>query len=122
MHEYSLAADLMESVLTAATENNAVVVNSVSIKVGRIAHVNPIQLEFCLRSIGEGTVAENAVYSFEYVEPEIKCLCGYSGKPNVLGDDLDMLEYLVSLVCPECGKNVEVIGGTELTVESIDID
>ncbi|WNY23116.1 Hydrogenase maturation factor HypA [Methanimicrococcus hongohii] len=124
MHEYSLAIDLMESVLTAAKDNDAKIVNQISVKVGRIAHVNPVQLEFSLKSVSEGTIAENASYSFEYVDPEIKCLCGYFGKPNIseTEDDSDMLEYLVSLVCPLCGKNVEVIGGTELVVDSIDID
>ncbi|MDR2945011.1 MAG: hydrogenase/urease maturation nickel metallochaperone HypA [Methanosarcinales archaeon] len=122
MHEYSLAVDLMESVLTTAKENNAKAVNLISVKVGRITHVNPAQLEFCLKSIGDGTIAENASYSFEYIEPEIRCVCGYAGKPNETADDLDMLEYLVSLVCPLCGRNTEVIGGTELVVDSIDID
>ena len=122
MHEYSLAADLMESVLTAAKDNSASVVNHISIKVGKVAHVNPMQLEFCLKSVSEGTIAENADYTFEAVDPEIRCECGYFGKPGITGDNLDMLEYLVSLRCPRCGGNVEVIGGTELAVESIDID
>lgn len=122
MHEYSLAIDLMGSVLATAEENNAKTVNRISVKVGRIAHVNPMQLEFCLKSIGDGTIAENASYSFEYIEPEIQCTCGYAGKPAETAEDLDMLEYLVSLVCPLCGRNVEVIGGTELVVDSIDID
>ncbi|WNY28503.1 Hydrogenase maturation factor HypA [Methanimicrococcus stummii] len=122
MHEYSLAIGLMESILEAAADNDAKIVNQISVKVGRIAHVNPTQLEFCLKSIGEGTIAENAAYSFEYVDPEIRCSCGYFGKPGEVKDNSDMLEYLVSLVCPICGKNVEVIGGTELSVDSIDID
>ncbi len=122
MHEYSLAVDLMESVLTTAEDNNAEVVNHISVKVGRIAHVNPMQLEFCLKSLSDGTIAEKASYSFEYIDPEIQCVCGYSGKPNETKDETDMLEYLVSLVCPLCGRNVEVIGGTELVVDSIDID
>ncbi|MDR0767445.1 MAG: hydrogenase/urease maturation nickel metallochaperone HypA [Methanosarcinales archaeon] len=122
MHEYSLAIGLMESVLKTAEDNNAKIVNQISVRVGRIAHVNPVQLEFSLKSVSEGTLAENASYSFEYIDPEIKCICGYLGKPDEPEDDLDMLEYLVSLACPLCGKNVEVIGGTELVVESIDID
>lgn len=122
MHEYSLAVDLMKSVLTTAKDNSASVVNHISIKVGKVAHVNPMQLEFCLKSVSEGTIAENADYDFEAVDPEIKCECGYFGKPDITGDNLDMLEYLISLRCPRCGGNVEVIGGTELAVESIDID
>lgn len=122
MHEYSLAVDLMKSVLTTAKDNSASVVNHISIKVGKVAHVNPMQLEFCLKSVSEGTIAENADYDFEAVDPEIKCECGYFGKPDTTGDNLDMLEYLISLRCPRCGGNVEVIGGTELAVESIDID
>ena len=124
MHEYSLAIGLMESVLGAAEENNAAVVNHINIKVGKIAHVNPMQLEFSLKAVSEGTVAENATYSFEYVDPEIRCECGYEGKPNDDSNEkeLDMLEYLVTLLCPKCGKNPEIIGGTELVVETIDID
>jgi len=122
MHEYSLAMDLMESVLRTAEENQAAVVNQIYIKVGKAAHVNPIQLEFCLKSIGEGTIAENAAYSFEPVSPEIKCECGYFGKSEETGDFTDILEYLTALKCPVCGKNVEITGGTELSVESIDID
>ena len=122
MHEYSLAVALMESVLAAAEENDASVVNHINIKVGKIAHVNPIQLEFCLKSIGEGTIAEKAQYAFASVDPEIKCDCGYLGKPENTGDGPDMLEYIISLKCPLCGKNVEVVGGTELAVDSIDID
>ena len=122
MHEYSLAIGLMESVLKTAESHNAKVVNHINVRVGRIAHVNPSQLEFSFKSITEGTIAENATYSFEYVDPEIKCSCGYIGKPDEMEDGLDMLEYLVSLVCPICGKGVEVVGGTELTVDTIDID
>lgn len=122
MHEYSLAIGLMESVLDTANQNNARVVNHINVRVGKLAHVNPSQLEFCLKSVGEETISENATYSFEYVEPEIKCVCGYFGKPNETDDDWDMLEYIVNLICPICGKNVEVIGGTELVVDSIDID
>ena len=122
MHEYSLAIGLMESVLSAAEENQAAVVNHISIKVGKIAHVNPTQLEFSLKSVSEGTIAENAAYSFEYIDPEIRCECGYEGKPNTFEKEMDMLEYLVTLLCPECGKNPEIIGGTELVVETIDID
>jgi len=122
MHEYSLATDLMESVLKTADENQAAVVNHIHIKVGKAAHVNPRQLEFCLKSIGEGTIAENAAYSFEPISPEIKCECGYSGKSEETGEFTDMLEYLTALRCPVCGKNVEITGGTELAVDSIDID
>lgn len=112
----------MDSVLTAAEENNASVVNHINVKVGKAAHVNPTQLEFCLKSIADGTIAENAQYSFEAVDPEIKCDCGYAGKPDETDDGLDILEYIISLKCPLCGKNAEMAGGTELSVESIDID
>ena len=98
MHEYSLAIGLMESVLDTANQNNARVVNHINVRVGKLAHVNPSQLEFCLKSVGEETISENATYSFEYVEPEIKCVCGYFGKPNETDDDWDMLEYIVNII------------------------
>ena len=121
MHEYSLAIGLMESVLGAAEENNATVVNHIHIKVGKMAHVNPMQLEFCLKSLSDETIAKDASYTFEIVDPDIKCECGYFGKAENF-EEKDMLDYLVSLFCPKCGKNAETIGGTDLSVESIDID
>lgn len=122
MHEYSLAVDLMETVLATAEQNNAKSVNQIQIRIGRLAHVNPMQLEFGLKAVSEGTIAENADYFFEYTAPEIRCVCGYSGQPNETEDDADLLEYLISLVCPLCGKNAEIIGGSDLAVETIDID
>ncbi|MDV0447093.1 Hydrogenase maturation factor HypA [Methanosarcinaceae archaeon Ag5] len=123
MHEYSLAMDLMESVLTVANDNDAVVVNKIVVKVGKLAHVNPIQLEFCLQSIAEGTIAEKAAYVFVPIAPDLKCTCGFSGQPAELDkNESDILDYLISLKCPNCGKDAEIIGGRDLVVDSIDID
>ncbi|WNY27059.1 Hydrogenase maturation factor HypA [Methanolapillus ohkumae] len=126
MHEYSLAMDLMENVLFVAQENDAAIVNKISIKVGKLAHINPIQLEFCLQSIAEDTIAKDAVYVFEAVPPEIKCVCGFFGKAEeserISKSDVDILEYLISLKCPVCGKDAEAVGGRDLMIESIDID
>ena len=127
MHEYSLAMDMMEAILQAAEENNAKKVNSVTISVGMLAHASPVQLEFCLNSLAQGTVAENAEYIFEEVEPTVECECGYSGKPfdgqeDPEKDSYDRLAQLSSMVCPVCGKRLSIAGGHELFVDSVDID
>ncbi|WNY24869.1 hydrogenase/urease maturation nickel metallochaperone HypA [Methanolapillus millepedarum] len=121
MHEYSLAMDLMENVLTVAHENDAAIVNKITVKVGKLAHVNPVQLEFCLQSIAEETIAKNAIYVFEPIAPDLKCTCGYFGKPKDIEEN-DILDYLISLKCPNCGKDAEIIGGRDLMIDSIDID
>ena len=127
MHEYSLAMDMMEAVLKAAEENNAKKVNSVSISIGRLAHASPVQLEFCLRSIAEGTIAQDAEYTFGYLDLTISCGCGYT--KNLNGEDTDipensydLLTYLTNMTCPRCGKRVGTEGGQELFVDAIDID
>jgi hydrogenase nickel incorporation protein HypA/HybF len=126
MHEYSLAVGLMECVLNAAHENNAAVVNHIYIKIGKMTHVNPMQLEFCLKSLSDETIAQNAAFTFEIVNPDMKCECGYFGKAKAEAEaeneEKDMPDYLIRPICPKCGKNAEIIGGTDLSVESIDID
>ncbi len=127
MHEYSLAMDMMEAILQAAEENNAKKVNSVTISVGMLAHVSPVQLEFCLNSLAQGTPAENASYIFEQIEPTVKCECGYAGKAfeeteDPEKDSYDRLAQLSAMVCPVCGKRLSIAGGQELFVDSIDID
>ena len=121
MHEYSLAVGLMECVLDTASANSASVVNHIRIKVGKMAHINPMQLEFCLKSLSEETIANNAAYTFELTDPDIQCDCGYFGKVDKF-EEKDMTDYLLPLSCPVCGKTAQLAGGADLSVQSIDID
>lgn len=131
MHEYSLAMDMMEIILKTAQQNNAKKINSITISIGLLAHANPVQLEFCLRSIGEGTLAENSEYIFREKKSNAVCSCGFSKTVSSLsdfsGDDklsnsYDALIRLATLSCPDCGARLMLEDADTLFVESIDIN
>ncbi|NLI62882.1 MAG: hypothetical protein GX362_05750 [Methanosarcinaceae archaeon] len=131
MHEYSLAADMMEVILNVAHENSAKQVNEVVISIGLLAHASPVQLEFCLKSIGEGTIAENAKYVFKESKSDVNCACGYkktiSGIPDFPENDnikssYDALLYLSTISCPKCGERLVLENADTILVDSIDID
>jgi len=46
MHEYSLACNIIEHVISIAELNNAKAVNNITIGIGKLAHVNPDQILF----------------------------------------------------------------------------
>ena len=55
MHELSMAQGIINAVLDTANENNATEVNEVTIEVGRLAMINPEQLQFILGVLIENT-------------------------------------------------------------------
>ena len=64
MHELSMAQGIINAVLDTAKENNATEVNEVTIEVGRLAMINPEQLQFILGVLIENTLMEDAKIIF----------------------------------------------------------
>lgn len=126
MHEYSLACEIMNNVLSIAQENNAKEINSITVGVGRLAHVNPDQLMFCIESLCEDNVATGAEIILNEIYPEMQCQCGYSGEGKqfcTVGDEIiDDIRAFLEVPCPECEKMMHASGGRELIIESIDIE
>ena len=65
MHELSMAQGIINAVLDTAQENNATEVTEVTVEVGRLAMINPEQLEFILGVLIENTIMEDAKIIFE---------------------------------------------------------
>ena len=62
MHELSMAQGIINAVLETAEANNATEVNEVTVEVGRLAMINPEQLEFILGVLIENTIMEDAKF------------------------------------------------------------
>lgn len=128
MHEYSLACEIFEQVISTAEAHGAVQVRHVILEMGRLAHANPEQLSFCFKAIAEGSIAENAEFIVEMIQPSLECECGYTGivdKTQARKDGellSELMEYISALECPVCGKNACITGGRELIIKSIDIE
>lgn len=126
MHEYSLACAITENVISIAESSRARSVNSITLGVGKLTHVNPDQLAFCLETLTGNTVAGGAEIIFDYIFPCMECECGFSdngerfcSSGNKVPDDI---RTFLELPCPVCGKIMYPSGGRELVIKSIDIE
>ncbi len=120
MHELSMAQGIINAVLETAEANNATEVNEVTVEVGRLAMINPEQLQFILGVFIENTIIEDAKINFEEIPAEIECGdCNFHGEAIL--DDSDHYAPLVK--CPECGSlKVETINGKDIVVKNIVIE
>ena len=120
MHELSMAQGIINAVLETAEANNATEVNEVTVEVGRLAMINPEQLEFILGVLVENTILEDAKIVFEEIPVEIECHdCQFNGEAIL--DDSDHYAPLVK--CPKCDSlNVETLNGKDIVVKNIVIE
>ncbi|MEN6512602.1 hydrogenase maturation nickel metallochaperone HypA [Methanoculleus sp.] len=109
MHEYSIAYDIYTTARRAALDNSAKEVKGVCVDVGRMAMVNPEQVEFLFNIIIEDDpLFAGARLSCRDIEARTRCSCGYEGSER--------------FVCPGCGKLPEVVAGMEIVVTNIEIE
>ncbi|MBE6497392.1 MAG: hydrogenase maturation nickel metallochaperone HypA [Methanobrevibacter sp.] len=120
MHELSMAQGIINAVLETAEANNATEVTEITIEVGRLAMINPEQLQFILGVLIENTILEDAKINFEEIPAVIDCAdCNFHGEAIL--DDSDHYAPLVK--CPECDSfKVEVLNGKDIIVKNIVIE
>ena len=113
MHEFSIAARLVQLVEEHARKAGARRVVSVKVLAGRLTGVVPRLLKEAFEFCSEGTLAEGADLVIE--EPPLRCRCkgcGAEYEPEGL-----------SLRCPQCGAgNFEILSGRELLLERVEVE
>jgi hydrogenase nickel incorporation protein HypA/HybF len=108
MHELGLCSSIVDAIERRAGERP---VAKVRVRVGRLHHVHPEAFDQSFAVAALGTVAEGA--AAELVLLPVRARCATCGK-SWDGDD-------IPVACPECGEmGVELIGGDELVLESIE--
>lgn len=114
MHELSITESLLDITLKHAREAGATKVNQLNIVIGQMSSVVDESVQFYWDFVAEGTLAEGATLNFERIPATFKCLnCGQEfsldGRPD--------------FVCPHCDSGqVQVIGGDEFRLDSIDVE
>lgn len=72
MHDLHEANRILKVVLAKAVDNNLKTVQAIAIKLGQIKEhgeiINPENLEFNMKNLAKGTLAENAEINIEIVE------------------------------------------------------
>ncbi len=109
MHEVGLAEAILEAVERRAAGRP---VARAKVRAGALLRIAPASMDQAFRLVTEGTVAEGAAIDLIVVPARITCrTCGHQD------GTVDPLA-----LCPACGGgDVDVTGGDELVLESIEI-
>ncbi len=110
MHELSLSGAVIDTAVKHADGRR---VSLVSLRVGRLRQVVPDTLEFYFELVARGTLCEGARLEQELVGARLRCeAC-----------EREWEIELPAFRCPTCGgADVEVTGGNEFEVESIEVE
>ncbi len=113
MHELSITQSMFDLVLEQAKQHNAVKVTKINLVIGALTGVVGDSVQFYLEFLSKGTVAEGASLNIKSVPAQATCRkCKKVFK-------LSEMEW----VCPDCKEaSLEITGGTELFLESIEVE
>jgi hydrogenase nickel incorporation protein HypA/HybF len=108
VHELGLCASIVEAIEQRAGDRP---VARVRIRVGRLQHVHPEAFDQSFAVAAMGSVAEGAEAELVLLPVRVRCTsCGEVAEAEEL-----------PLACPECsGVDLEIVGGDELILESIE--
>jgi hydrogenase nickel incorporation protein HypA/HybF len=108
MHELGLCSSIVDAIERRAGERP---VARVRVRVGRLHHVHPEAFDQSFAVASQGTIAQDADAELVLVPVRTRCsMCAAAW-------DSDELPY----ACPKCGGvELEIIGGDELVLESIE--
>jgi hydrogenase nickel incorporation protein HypA/HybF len=113
MHELAITQSMFDIVLKQAEQVKAKKVTKINLVIGEMTGVVSDCIQFYMDFLSKGTVAEGVAVSVTSVPPTAKCLTC---------DKTFMVKEL-EWTCPRCsGASLEVTGGKELFVESIEVD
>ena len=113
MHEMSIALNIISIVTDEMEKNNAGVLRSVRLKIGKMSAVVPDSLSFCFEIITKDTPLDEARLVID-----IAPLMGFC---RICEEEFEMDCY--SFSCPNCGcTGIETISGHELSIVEIEVD
>ena len=119
MHEFSIAADLIEKLSEFVRDNPDKKIHEVRLGIGELSHIEHDQLRFCYESITRETPLEGSALSIDKIETFVECPhCSSRGRPKYW-DDILAGAPVVTFQCPACGKTVEETQGRECVIKSI---
>ncbi|MGD9116260.1 MAG: hydrogenase maturation nickel metallochaperone HypA [Dehalococcoidia bacterium] len=113
MHELSITQSMLDLVLEQTKNAGAKEVGKINLVIGEMTGVVDRSVRFYFDFLSKGTAAEGAELHFEVVPTTARCHSCW--KDFALGE--------FDWTCPHCrGNNIEIVGGKELFVESIEVN
>jgi len=114
-----MASQIVEIVSDEVKKRNAKKVLEVHLVIGKLNFIGKEQLKFSYKILTEKTLLESSKLVIREEEADVKCeSCGYKGLLN-FEDDQTFHLMIPTLVCPKCGKIVEIVKGREFFVKSV---
>jgi len=115
MHEFSICQALVAAVLKelGKVKDKQIRLKKARIAAGQYHRIVPASLKFAYKILTKDTPAEGSSLLIKTVPIKLKCnKCGWSG-----------LTRDICFVCRKCGGvNMEIIGGKDLCLESIEVE
>jgi hydrogenase nickel insertion protein HypA len=120
MHEYSVAAELINALLPQAEEIEGRIVG-VILKKGEMRILSDQALAHAFEMVAEGTILAKASLIVELVPVTVSCpSCGYVGAVDHVADDA--FHFAVPILsCPTCQSEVDMKTGRELYVDRLTV-
>ena len=119
MHEFSIAAGLVEKLLDFAEQNPDKKIVEIRVAIGEFTLIEEEQLRFCYQSIISEMPIAGSSLTIEPVLGKVACAdCGYRGPPKYWDGILHSVA-VATLECPGCGKAAEAIEGNECAIRAI---
>ena len=121
MHEYSVAAELVNALLPQAEAIDGQIVG-VILKKGEMRILSDHALVNAFEMVAQGTPLEKARLIIELVPVSVSCAsCGYQGAVDHVSDDAFHFAVPI-LTCPKCQSEVDMKTGRELYVDSLTVE
>ena len=125
MHDISISQAIAETVLKEARNKRARRVLSLNLEIGELTFLSSEQIQFWLKELFEGTLAQGVKIYIKKILPLIRCKsCSYEGNMDLnmgLGDD-SLHAYFPIMKCPKCSSfSLEIKKGKECLVKQIRI-
>lgn len=113
MHEMSLAAEILDTVIEQAEAHSAHKILRVAIKVGEYSAIDPAALTFGFEALSKDTMAEGAALLVDVIPPMVKCHdCG-----------ADFAFHGMQMICPQCGStNNEMASVDEIVIDQVEVE
>ena len=113
MHELTITQNMLDLVLEQAEKAEAKEVGKINLVIGEMTGVVKECVQFYFDFLSQGTLAEGASLSFIMTPTKARC--------RVCNKLFELKEF--DWACPYCGgKEMEIVTGKELFVESIEVE
>lgn len=113
MHELAITQSMLDLVLRQAEEAGSGKVGRINLVIGEMTGVVARSVQFYFDFLSRDTPAEGAVLNFKIIPTTARCRDCHR--------EFELGEF--DWTCPYCqGNNIDITGGKELFVESIEVE